>query len=242
LGIEVYLQTYFKADERVHLAQLAVDEVQVPADARQEGLKAIFHDRARAYRENMRKLLRSDGVPAPHDQSQRWMLYGLRNSSLVIAQDGASISCRLCTKCCDALSARNASGQPSPCLSSDARARGLWIAPEPRAIEVLSWAERNVLRLGRTYQCIKRVYQSAAPWASGNVAATPQYTTRNVVSFPQDADTAIAKLCLLPEDLAKVLFVQFVGSNKQVVLNDPALQVDVEHLRAGFIWFLGHNW
>ena len=27
-----------------------------------------------------------------------------------------------------------------------------------------------------------------------------------------------------------------------VILNGPALQVDVEHVRAGFMWLLGHNW
>ena len=88
-----------------------------------------------------------------------------------------------------------------------ARARGLWIAAEPDVIKVLSWAERNVLRLGRTYVTVKRVCSAVAPWAASSVDAAPQYTTRNAVSFPQDPDTAIRAICVMPEDLAKVLYV-----------------------------------
>ena len=216
LDVESYLRKYFHADERVQDAELALLHDDDEKDACAVQMKEVFRDRAIAFRCNMRGLLREDGVPAPSDGSVRWMLYGQRDSSLRIVDGTSAITCVLCKRCSAALAKTNAKGQPVPELALQARARGLWIAQEPEAIRVLSWAERLVLRLGRTYAAVKRVSTYVAPWAAGNIDATPQYTTRNVVCYPQDPDTAIRAMCLLPDDLAKVLFIQFEGSDRKL--------------------------
>ena len=50
-------------------------------------------------------------------------------------------------------------------------------------------------------------------WARSDASALPQYTTNNVVAYPQEPDAAVRALCLLPEQLVKVLTAQFVGSD-----------------------------
>ena len=81
-----------------------------------------------------------------------------------------------------------------------------------------------------------------AHWARKDVTALPQYTTKNVVAYPQDPDAAIRVLCLKPEQLVHVLTVQFVGTDSSIVKLDETLQVDVQRLRHALFWLVTHNW
>jgi hypothetical protein len=42
--------------------------------------------------------------------------------------------------------------------------------------------------------------------------------------------------------MCKELLVQFEGYDQSIVLKDPALAVDLGHLRAALRWFTSHNW
>ena len=77
LDVEEYLQTYFHADERVRSAELELADAGEKGDLPDVRLKRAFLQRVLALRENQRRLLRADGVPAPNDASARWMLFGL---------------------------------------------------------------------------------------------------------------------------------------------------------------------
>ena len=79
-------------------------------------------------------------------------------------------------------------------------------------------------------------------WARRDSSALLQYTTSNVVAYPQDPDAAIRALCLLPEQLVKVLTAQFFGSDPSVVSRDPAVVVHLAHLRSALIWLVTHCW
>ena len=119
-------------------------------------------------------------------------------------------------------------------------ANGLWQGPEPQEIRVLTWAERRVLRLARVYCTVKRVLAQDVPWARGNPDALPQYTTRNVVAFLQDPNSAVRTLCLLPEELSKEVHLQFEGSDPNFMAREPAVQVDVHALRHAIWWYATH--
>ena len=79
-------------------------------------------------------------------------------------------------------------------------------------------------------------------WARSDASALPQYTTNNVVAYPQEPDAAVRALCLLPEQLVKVLTAQFVGSDPSVVSQDPAVVVHLAHLRSALFWLVTHCW
>ena len=121
---------------------------------------------------------------------------------------------------------------PVPALSLQSLARGLWCGLEPEEVRLLTWAERRVLRLARTYATVKRVLSSCVAWARENFDARPQYTTRNVVSYPQDPATTVACVCLWPADFAKDVCVQFEGSDRSVVAAAEDLRIGVDRLRA----------
>ena len=239
LDVESYLQKYYKADERVRQAELdaaTTDEAREEEDVR---AKIAFRDRVLQFRDNQRMRLHNYGVPSPSFPSTRWLLY---KAEVVVSTSDNSLSCQLCRKCSEALAKTTAKGIPDAKISYEALARGLWQGEEPDEIKILSWQERRILRLGRTYASVKRVLVNAMPGRISYLDATPQYTTRNVVSFPQDLDTALQVICLMPEDLPKDIHVQFEGSDSTVLHNEPALLVDVAHLRNAFWWYLGHNW
>jgi hypothetical protein len=142
----------------------------------------------------------------------------------------------------DGLGRTKADGAPATKMPVKARANGLWGGPEPEEIRRLTYAGRRVLRLARLYASIKRVLGKDAPWAKGHGAALPQYSTRNVIAFAQDPDTAIRVLCLAPCELAQDLYVQFEGSDRDAVAREPALIVDVTHLREALWWLTSHCW
>ena len=250
LNIEVYLQSYFHADERVRTAEFdlvtarekcTADGVS-EADKQNAALLEAWRDRVLRWRENLREDLRADAVPAPQDPQKRWLLFAGRGSSLRVDAATRVVHCQLCRKCAVDLARKNSKGAPAPRLPLIARAHGLWGGPEPEVIRVLSYTERRILRLARVYSTIKRVMGQDVPWAGGNVSATPQYTTRNVVAYTQDPDVAVRTICLLPDDLCKDLYVQFEGGDVASVHREPALVVDLQHLRDAMWWFATHCW
>ena len=55
--------------------------------------------------------------------------------------------------------------------------------------------------------------------------APPLYHHGNAVVFPQDPDTALTAIGMTPQNLAKVLLVQFVGEDRQVLRHHSDLSV-----------------
>ena len=137
---------------------------------------------------------------------------------------------------------RRANGVPAVRMPPLARAAGFWQGKEPEVIRALSYAERRILCLARVHVCVKRVSPHVAPWGVSNEAARPQYTTRNVVAFSQDPDTAVRLCCLEPAELAQTICVQFEGADKDVVRRESSLYVDLDRLRSAMWWFATHNW
>lgn len=186
--------------------------------------------------------LHDDSVPAPGSPDRRWLLYASGAPGLRVDDESGAIHCHLCRHCKDNLRHTLADGKPTARKPYKARANGLWGGPEPEEIRCLTYAERRVLRLARVYASVKRVLEKDALWARGNTAALPQYSTRNVVAYMQDPDTARAVLCLSPSQLCQDLYIQFEGSDRSVVAREPMLIVDLEHLRRALWWFTTHCW
>ena len=89
---------------------------------------------------------------------------------------------------------------------------------------------------------MKRVPRYIVPWAGDNEGARPQYTTRNVVAYPQDPDAAVCLVCLLPSDLVQDLYLQFEGYDDAAIAREPAVQISLARLRAAMWWLATHNW
>ena len=117
----------------------------------------------------------------------------------------------------------------------------MWGGPEPRELAALSYLERRVIQLARVYAAVKRVLGKTVPWAKGNVAATPQYSTKNAVAYANDPCQIARVVCLLPEELCDDFAVQFVSSLEDAY-QEPALQVSVIRLRAAMGWLSGNSW
>ena len=145
-------------------------------------------------------------------------------------------------KCATGLRQRNNKKEPRPRLSPYARPCGLWAGPEPAELRVLTYIERRILNLARVYLTVKRVMVKDAPWGKSDPEALPQYSTNNVVAYPQDLDATIRTVCVVPEDLYKVLTLQFVGTDPTFVAKDSANIVHLQHLRAALYWLATHNW
>ena len=248
LNIEVYLQEYLHADERVDQAVADRDEARKVAarepnsEEAQEILRSniVWATRVTDWRAHLRTDLIADSVPAPGASVRRWLLY---SGGMLTPTSLGTLSCNLCRSCRSALSNANSAGEPSVRMPPYARARGMWNGPEPAAIHALTRVERAVLRLARVYQVIKRISAHIAPYASGNADALPQYTTGNTVAYAQDPEAISRCLCLTPQQLADDLFIQFEGPKDEAFTNNAqAIQVSVQRLRAALHFFLTHNW
>ena len=167
------------------------------------------------------------------------MLFKREASGLVCHGDG-SIEMNLCADCAKHLKKVDSKGKPAVRMPLQALANGLWLGPEPDEIRMLTWSERRVLRLARTYCSIKRVLEKDVAWARGKPEALPQYTTSNVIAFLQNPDGAVRTLCLLPQDLCQDLYIQFEGGDPSNVFREPAVQVDIQRLRRGMWWYATH--
>ena len=71
LDVETYLQTYYKADERVREAEIELAGAQAAGDEQDCRLKTAFRDRTLVFRGHQRRRLRENGVPAPSDGHAR---------------------------------------------------------------------------------------------------------------------------------------------------------------------------
>jgi hypothetical protein len=244
LNVERLLQLQFHADDRVREAELSVIRAQEVADANAHAdastkeliLKQAFAQRVRQWRDLTRQALRDDGVVAPNAASTWWVLFQRPPARLQRHADG-TIECDLCVHCAKCFSTLDFRGRPAPKMPLRACANGSWQGREPQVISTLTWAERRVLRLARVYCSVKRILAQDAPWARNNQLVLPQYSTRNVVAFLQNPDSAVRTLCLLPADLSKDVYVQFEGSDPQNMMREPALQVNVEALRSAIWWY-----
>ena len=170
-NIERVLEDQFHADDRVRDAEMAALQTREasPLDERSVSVAEAFAQRVRNWREYMREALREDGVPAPDDPSQTWLLFKHSPAQLFRHADGA-FECQLCASCARPLSRLDATGTPAPKLPTQACANGLWQGPEPEKIKCLTWAERRVLRLARVYCTITRIIFDldvcvCRPWA-----------------------------------------------------------------------------
>jgi len=242
--VEQYLQTYFEADRQVREAEQELLDLSTNPDGMDRAkiaLAKVWRDRVCKWRGNMKSALRSDAVLAPGQVDCYWMLYLPDRVAPVSGAPGAAIQCKLCRRCRSALQKKDKLGKPRPEMPDMARARGLWGGPEPEEIKVLTFLERRVIQLARVYCVIKRVLGKTVPWAKGNVAAMPQYTTRNTVAYPNDPSSLMRMICLLPEDLCSVFCVQFVSSLEDAY-QEPALQVSVARLRAAIWWLASNCW
>ena len=265
LDTKIYLDKYFELSQRKRLARESLHGAEQAAavhGARSEpaggntpanGLSCGMERRCRAAVEDARVWLErveawarhleddisADSIQSPFDPDKRLLLY-FPNAEVTTSSDG--VVCKLCRKCTEGFRACTAQGVPKPRLAVEARANGLWQGPEPAALKCLSYVEGRILCLARVGVTLKRVLKMHALWAKDDESALPQYSTSNVVAYPQDPDAAVRVLCLLPENLCQVLTVQFVGEDASVVSKEPAFEVSIARLRAALYWFVTHNW
>ena len=240
-----YLQKYFEADARVRNAEQELLDMQQGA-RHQDGFRSTAEAerwcrRVRTWRNNMKNALEEDSVQAPGRVDVRWLLYIPSLLGLRQGEPAEGISCHLCHKCASSLKKRDAKDTPRPEAPYYARARGMWGGPEPQVIKDLTFVERRVTQLARAYTLLKRVLGKHVPWAKGNLAAIPQYTTANTVAYPNNPAEVTRAICLLPADLCKDMAVQFV-SNLADAFQEPALQVSVYRLRDVIGWYAVNCW
>ena len=95
-----------------------------------------------------------------------------------------------------------------------ARANGLWGGPPPVELVQLSYAERKVIQLARLYISVTRVYLDTAAGAHQRRDEASMYHEKNVVAYPQNPDTVVLAVGLMPADPCKAFAVQFVGNNR----------------------------
>ena len=71
--------------------------------------------------------------------------------------------------------------------------------------------------------------------------ALPEYSSKNVVAYAQDPDAVLRVLCLPPEQFAQDIYIQFEGAKDTAFKHEPALRVNVDHLREAIHWYLTHD-
>ena len=173
------MQDYFHANERVDQALAERDharDVAAREPASEEAqenlrLRIVWATRVTQWRNNIEDDLKADSVPAPGSSGRRWLFF---QGATRWCMSDATLSCDLCEECSGHLSNTKSTGEPSVRMPPSARARGLWNGPEPVEIQVLTYAERLVLRLARVYQTVKRISEHIARYAAGNTDALPQ--------------------------------------------------------------------
>ena len=127
-------------------------------------------------------------------------------------------------------------------MPKEARANGLWHGPDPSALSELSYCECKVINLARIYVSVKRIFLDRASYARTRKKETPLYHQYNVVAYPQNPDAALTALGMAPHNLAKMLTVQFVGTDRQALRHEPDLCVSVKKLRNAFRWLSMNSW
>ena len=134
------------------------------------------------------------------------------------------------------------SRKPDARMPQEARANGLWHGPDPPELSCLSYCESKVINLARICVRVKRIFVDRGSYARTKQSEAPLYHQRNVVAYPQDIDGALTAIGMGPQSLAKMVTVQFVGSDRQALRRDPDLSVSVDKLRAAFRWLSLNSW
>jgi hypothetical protein len=191
---------------------------------------------------NLRRDLASDSLLSPSGNGDRWLLYPSANA--VRNESSGEIRCQLCKNCRTALSAveGNAKRRPRVKMPEMARANGMWRGPDPPELARLSYCEAKVINLARVYVSVKRVFLNRGSYAGAGLKEAPLYHQRNVVAYPQNPDAAFRALGMSPPNLARMLQVQFVGSNRSCVRSHPDLKVSLQNLREAFRWLSVNSW
>ena len=252
LSVDTYLETYFRASMRVRAAESSVAEARINSmEAGSSPTVLIAErwlDRVRQWRQNMLDDLRLDSVSAPHSPESFWLLYVCGGPDVgkavesSVSKSVVGLDCRMCQWCVAGFGRKDSSRKPNVEVPLLCRARGLWRGLEPAELKPLSWVERKILRLGRVYCSVKRLLRMDAVWARNNPDALPEYTTGNAVVFEQLPGMKTEIICLLPEQLAEDIAVQFVDGNEHCVACEPSLMVSLPRLRSAIWWFSTHCW
>ena len=201
-----------------------------------------WRDRVQHWADNLRRNLTQDSVPAPKDNSKRWLLYA--SDSLSIDNTTGNVTCQFCKRCASALG-RDARFGKKPKLATmpaGARANGLWHGPDPAELRQLTYTECKVINLERIYVSAKHIYLDRRSFAGTSKDEAPRYHHNNVVAYPQSPDAALKALGCTPAALAQTVLVQFTNGDENELRNHPDVQVSVPNLRAAFRWLCANNW
>ena len=240
-----YLNTFFLCQERVAAAEREVNTFNENSTASSSmqsiAAAAAWLRRVKTWEENLRRDLVCDSMPAPDGSGKRWLLFHSSNT-LVHAVTG-EVSCQLCKICRLALSGTTGwTHKPNVHMPEVARANGLWHGPDPEELQALTFCERKVINLARVYVSVKRIYLDHSSYARTSASEAPLYHQRNVVAYSQNPDGILRHLGMNPQNLARMLQVQFVGEDRNRVRHHPDLQVSVDRLRSAFRWLSCNSW
>ena len=244
LNIETYLRKFFMTGQRILQAEKEVHKFETKDGEKQSNFPSLaadsgWHARVKRWEENLRRDLRSDGVPAPGNKDERWML--LSSSSLTSDEINGTVTCMICKKCHRSLS-RVEHVKPSTQMPMQARANGMWRGPDPPELACLTYCENKVINLARVYVSIKRIFLNRASYAPTTASEAPLYHQKNVVAYPQEVEQALHMVGLNPNELSKTVLVQFVGADRAALRREPDLSVSVQKLRAAFRWLSENSW
>ena len=241
--IENYLEHFFEAGSRLSDAQSEVlafsSEDEMYTSFKTVEAAQSWERRVKQWIQNLRGDLVQDSVPAPGREGMRWMLF--QSSNLQVDAETGAISCSLCKHCKESL--RHLDKKKAAArMPQHARANGLWHGPDPAVLSDLSYAECKVINLARIYVSVKRVFLDCSSYARTSKSEAPLYHQRNVVAYPQNPDAALTAVGMTPKNLARMLTVQFVGSDREALNHEPDLCVSVPKLRKAFHWLSLNSW
>ena len=241
--IENYLEHFFEAGSRLSAAHSEVlafsSEDEMYTSFKTVEAAQSWERRVKQWIQNLRGDLVQDSVPAPGREGMRWMLF--QSSNLQVDAETGAISCSLCKHCKESL--RHVDKKKAAArMPQHARANGLWHGPDPAVLSDLSYAECKVINLARIYVSVKRVFLDCSSYARTSKSEAPLYHQRNVVAYPQNPDAALTAVGMTPKNLARMLTVQFVGSDREALNHEPDLCVSVPKLRKAFHWLSLNSW
>ena len=241
--IENYLEHFFEAGSRLSDAQSEVlafsSEDEMYTSFKTVEAAQSWERRVKQWIQNLRGDLVQDSVPAPGGEGMRWMLF--QSSNLQVDAETGAITCSLCKHCKESL--RHVDRKKAAArMPAHARANGLWHGPDPAVLSDLSYAECKVINLARIYVSVKRVFLDCSSYARTSKSEAPLYHQRNVVAYPQNPDAALTAVGMTPKNLARMLTVQFVGSDREALNHEPDLCVSVPKLRKAFHWLSLNSW
>ena len=118
----------------------------------------------------------------------------------------------------------------------------MWHGPDCEELASLSYCETKVINLARLYVSVKRIFLDRRSYATTRKAEAVYYHQKNVVAYAQSADAALTALGMRPQDLAKMIQVQFIGEDRKALFYHVDLSVSVQKLRLAFRWLSINSW